>query len=62
MGENTYTLFHILLTCHYGFLPDLEAHLGGLVVHKATERRSELTSSARLLGSPTHLAVGTSVT
>lgn len=57
----TYALFHILLTSHYGFLSDLEAHLGRLIVHEAAERGRELTSSAGLLSSPTHLTVGAPV-
>ena len=53
----TDALLHILLTGHYGFLSDLEAHLGRLIVHEAAERRRELASSAGLLGRPTHLPV-----
>lgn len=56
-----YTLFHILLTGHHGFLANLEAHLGRLIVHEAAESRRELTSTARLLGVSTHLAVGTPI-
>ena len=53
-----HALLHVLLN---GFLPNLEAHLGRLIVHEAAERRCELTTSARLLGKPTHLAVGTTI-
>ena len=61
IDAKTHALFHVFLTGHHGFLPNLEAHLGRLIVHKAAERRRKLTSSARLLGRPTHLAVGTAI-
>ena len=57
----TDTLLHILLTGHHGLLSDLEAHLGGLIVHEAAERRRELTSSARLMCWPPHLSVRTPI-
>ena len=60
-GVEAYTLFHVLLASHHGFLSDLEAHLGCLIVHEAAKCRRELTSSARLLARATHLAIRTPI-
>lgn len=35
--EGMYVLLHVFLSCHYGALAYLEAHLGGWVVHEAIE-------------------------
>ena len=57
----THALFHVLLTGHHGFLPNLEAHLGGLIVHEAAKCGRELASSTRLLGVPPDLTIGSPI-
>lgn len=56
VGRGAYALLHILLPRHHGFLPNLEAHLGRLVVHESSEIWGELASLRLALLSPAHLA------
>lgn len=49
-----YALLHVFLPCHDCFLPDVEAHLGRLVVHEASEVWGE--GAPLLLLGAAHLA------